>query len=397
MDGRISLDASTLFIVSVTVTGLLGLFLVFLWIQDRQVRALGWWGAAYLLGGSAVTLWMARPAALPLIPVELASSLLFAAAGMIWGGARVFHGRRPLWPAMLAGSGLWLSAAQFSFLAQDAAGRVVLSSVIIATYIVLTAAEMRRERRKAPISRWRSFGIPALHGAVFLSPMLVAGLPRGSSIVTSEWFTIFAIETLLYVVGTAFIVVVMAHERSVTFHKTAAITDPLTGLLNRRGFLEHAQVLINSSIGAGRSVSVLMFDLDHFKSINDRFGHPAGDDALRLFGETMRANLRASDLAARLGGEEFAAILVGGPEVALSVGERVRCAFQEAGVEIAGHRMAATVSVGAVCERDPGLDTQTLLARADETLYRAKTGGRNRVMLFDGSEAVSEERQVQAA
>ena len=307
------LDASTLFIVSITITGLLGLFLVFLWIQDRQIRALGWWGAAYLLGGAAVTLWMVGSIALPFIPVGLASSLLFTAAGMIWGGARVFHGREPLWPAMLAGSVLWLAASYFPLFAQDAAARVVLSSVIITTYIVLTAAEMQRERRKPGPPLWRRFAIPALHGAVFLSPMLVAGLPRDASIVASEWFAIFAIETLLYVVGTAFIVVVMAHERSVTFHKTAAITDPLTGLFNRRGFVEHAQVLIDGATRRNQPVGVLMFDLDHFKSINDRFGHPAGDDALRLFGDTMRNNLRENDLAARLGGEEFAAIVVGGP------------------------------------------------------------------------------------
>src|SRR4051812_21456635 len=110
-----ALDASTLFIVSITVTGLLGLFLIFLWIQDRQVRALGWWGAAYLLGGCAVTLWLARPAISEAAPVEVASALLFAAAGMIWGGARVFHGRRPSWPAMLVGAGLWLVASH-SFL-----------------------------------------------------------------------------------------------------------------------------------------------------------------------------------------------------------------------------------------------------------------------------------------
>src|SRR5688572_6188922 len=102
LEGRMSLDTSTLFIVSVTVTGLLGLFLVFLWIQDRQIRALGWWGTAYLLGGCAVTFWMAGPA-VRLLPAGLTSSLLFVAAGMIWGGARVFHGREPRWPAMLCG------------------------------------------------------------------------------------------------------------------------------------------------------------------------------------------------------------------------------------------------------------------------------------------------------
>ena len=392
-----SLDASTLFIVSTTVTALLGFFLLFLWIQDRQVRALGWWGAAYLLGGCAIVLEMAESLIVLPFSADLESSLLFAAAGMIWGGARVFRGARPSWPEILAGSILWLGAAQLPVFREDTAARVILSSIIITTYIVMTAAELQRERRKPGTSLWRCLGIPALHGAVFLSPMLIAGLPRGASIIASEWFAIFAIETLLYVVDTAFIVVVMAHERSVTFHKTAAITDPLTGLLNRRGFLEQAQTLIDQTTRKKAAVSVLMFDLDHFKSINDRFGHPAGDEALRVFGNTIRTSLRASDIAARLGGEEFAAIVVGDADIASTIGDRVRCAFQEAGVEIAGHRMNATVSVGAVCDGQPGIDIQTLLARADETLYRAKAGGRNRVVLFEEIEPVLEEKQAQAA
>ena len=94
---------------------------------------------------------------------------------------------------------------------------------------------------------------------------------------------------MLYVVGTAFIVVVMAKERVALVHKTAAMTDLLTGVFNRRAFLEAADRLIAKRARKSQPVSVLLFDLDHFKSINDRFGHAVGDEALKVFAKTAVA------------------------------------------------------------------------------------------------------------
>ena len=123
---------------------------------------------------------------------------------------------------------------------------------------------------------------------MFLSPIpLTLLLPPGAP--TDSWFALFALETLLYVVGTAFIVVVMAKERVALVHKTAAMTDPLTGLFNRRAFLEAAQPDDRAARAARLPVSVIAFDLDHFKSINDRFGHAVGDDALQAVRGRPRA------------------------------------------------------------------------------------------------------------
>src|SRR6267142_476271 len=105
----ISLDVSTLFIVATCVTALLGLFLIFAWTQDR-IRALAWWGAAYLIGGFSVALWTVGGQGLPFVPASLPSALLFLACGMIWSAARLFHGRNVLWLAMGAGSLIWVAA-----------------------------------------------------------------------------------------------------------------------------------------------------------------------------------------------------------------------------------------------------------------------------------------------
>src|SRR4029453_13095948 len=159
--------------------------------------------------------------------------------------------------------------------------------------------------------RWLGMFVPILLGAMFLFPLPLAGLlpsDRDGVSLASGWRAVFVIETMLYVVGTAFIVLALAEERAVRVHKDAASTDELTGLLNRRGLLASAPRLINRRADGHEPVSVLMFDLDHFKSVNDRFGHLVGDEALRLFAAAASANLRASDLIGRFDGEEFVAV-----------------------------------------------------------------------------------------
>jgi diguanylate cyclase (GGDEF)-like protein len=121
---------------------------------------------------------------------------------------------------------------------------------------------------------------------------------------------------------------------------------------------------------------VLIIDLDHFKSINDRFGHAFGDQMLEIFADTARQSVRSTDLLGRIGGEEFAVLL---PNMnrnrALAIAERIRANFAQAAVEV-----GATVSIGlAHCQDDAELDVPELLAQADQALYCAKKNGRNRV------------------
>jgi diguanylate cyclase (GGDEF)-like protein len=159
----------------------------------------------------------------------------------------------------------------------------------------------------------------------------------------------------------------------------------LTGLLNRRGVLLAAQGLITQQAQRGAPVSALMFDLDHFKSINDRYGHAIGDKALHLFAVTASVSTRTTDIVGRLGGEEFVALLPGSIADAKVVAERIRRAFETAGVTIAGCELNATVSIGAACGQ-PGTDIVALLGAADAALYRAKANGRNRVELKEDAE-----------
>jgi diguanylate cyclase (GGDEF)-like protein len=161
-------------------------------------------------------------------------------------------------------------------------------------------------------------------------------------------------------------------------HKTAALTDPLTGLFNRRGLIEAARELTGKHARRARPLAVLVFDLDNFKTINDRFGHAVGDDVLKLFAALASGSMRTSDFVARLGGEEFAVIIRGTLDEGIAVAERLRVAFEDAARTVSGRYVGATVSVG-VAAHAATTNIDALIARADEALYAAKAAGRNRV------------------
>jgi diguanylate cyclase (GGDEF)-like protein len=375
----IPLDVTTLFIVSTCVTALLGLFLLFAWSQDR-IRALAWWGAAYLIGGFAAALWIINPQVIPFMPQTLPSALLLLSCGMIWNAARLFHGRKILWIGMSFGALSWPMLCAWPFFA-SASHRIILASLIVSAYTFLTAAELWRERRKSLINRWPALFVPALHGAVFLFPIPIASMmSERAGVVTlaAGWLAVFVLETLLYAVGTAFIVLMLTKERTVRTHKTAALTDPLTGLFNRRGLIEAARELGAKRVSRAKPMTVLLFDLDHFKSINDRFGHAVGDDVIKLFGSLASRSMRTTDFVARLGGEEFAAMFSGTLDEGILVAERVRAAFETAARTVSGRYIGATVSVGVAAHPAP-TNIDAMLARADKALYRAKAAGRNRV------------------
>jgi diguanylate cyclase (GGDEF)-like protein len=376
----VSLDLLTLFFVATLIVALLGLLLIIAWIQQRDARALAWWGSAYLIGASSMALWSA-PAPLFALPTAVPAALIFVACGMIWNGVRLFHGRRLLPVATFAGAIFWLILCQLPMLSEGSNARLVLGAMVVAAYTFIIAYELWRERRISLYSRTAAILVPGLHAAIFLVPFgMKAFLPNAFA---AGWLALFALETIVYAVGTAFIVLLMVKDRHVQTYRSEATTDPLTGLLNRRGFLENAHSLCTHQAKRGQPVSLLMFDLDYFKTINDRFGHAVGDEVLRIFARVARASMRESDILGRLGGEEFAAIVPETKEVADLIAERLRAGFEAAGVGIGPHTIGATVSIGAVTSCAAVMDIDALMVRADAALYRAKRGGRNRVCIAE--------------
>jgi diguanylate cyclase (GGDEF)-like protein len=161
-----------------------------------------------------------------------------------------------------------------------------------------------------------------------------------------------------------------------------ADTDGLTGLLNRRAFLPFAEDAWNYYKRYQRRFSILMFDIDHFKRINDTFGHAAGDEVIRKMGEIISAGIRSTDKVARFGGEEFVVLLRETDEAsAVMMADRLREQIARTVVTTGEHKISFTASVGCALGSAAARDLEDVIQGADTALYAAKSGGRNRVVL----------------
>ncbi|HML08304.1 MAG TPA: GGDEF domain-containing protein [Xanthobacteraceae bacterium] len=379
-----NLDVNTLFLVTVYVEAILGLLLLFAWVQNTAIRAVAWWGFAHLLRAASVMLFGLFGSAPDFVSIDLANTLLFTAFALTWTGARVFDHRKPQPILMFAGAALWLVACRMPAIAASWDVRVLLSSGIITAYTWATAYEFWRGRSEPLVSRWPAIFMLFAHGSLYLlrTPFgaMLPWLPTSNQVFESVWMTVLSFEALLFTIAIAFILLAMAKERTEHRHKTAALIDPLTGVANRRAFLQDGEAQLKRQASDPRPTAVMLLDLDNFKSINDRFGHAVGDRVLEIFAEVASGCLRRIDLFGRLGGEEFAALLLDTTrERALAVGDDIRARFAAATRDVEGRPIVATVSVGIVISNDAVLDLSALLAQADHALYRAKDNGRNRV------------------
>jgi diguanylate cyclase (GGDEF)-like protein len=378
-----NLDANTLFLVTIYVEAILGLLLLFAGIQNADIRAIGWWGFAHLLLAMSLVMFGIQGSLYDAISVDLAHVTLLLAFGVTWNGARVFDGRRPLVYWLLAGPVLWFVVAhQFADKVSFNIG-FLTASVVIAGYNWLTGYEFWRGREEALVSRWPAIFMSCAYGSLFLFCAPLVNLLPGKAMnlaFESVWLVVLSFQALLFSIATAFILLAMAKERTELRHKIAASIDPLTGISNRRSFLIEAEKMRKELAASKRAMAVLIVDLDHFKVINDRFGHALGDCVLRQFAKSATSVLRTGDLVGRIGGEEFACVLDSADlEAAFAIAERLRCSFAEAARSVDGYNINATVSIGLLVNRDAEFDMSELIALADRALYRAKERGRNRV------------------
>jgi diguanylate cyclase len=188
-------------------------------------------------------------------------------------------------------------------------------------------------------------------------------------------------------------------QQSLEAIRAESLTDPLTGLGNRKYFDRSIEAAVQNALANGEPLSLLMFDIDHFKSFNDSYGHLTGDQVLRLVGMSLKQTIKGQDITARYGGEEFAVVLPNTAlRQALTVADHIRRAVmakelkKKSTGEILGR---VTISVG-VSMLKPGDDTDSLIERADACLYAAKRNGRNRV-ICEADPEYAAETQVQVA
>jgi diguanylate cyclase (GGDEF)-like protein len=388
------LDVQTLSVVTVFVTALLGILLVFAGMQNQAVRAPMVWGAAYLLSAlgqligaqTQVSNWVGT----------IANAMILLGAAGVWAGSRFFDGRsvRPL--TVAAAPAFWLLACLVPSVGSDPQLRIVLMSTLMAMLTAATAEEVWRGRAEPLMSRWPTVCALLAYAAALLARIpatLLSPLLQGQSLMSGISFALLAFGTLLFTVVLAFLLLNMSKERSELKHKIASMIDPLSGVPNRRAFLEGADALQKQQRLDQEPLAVLLFDLDRFKKINDDLGHAAGDAVLQLFASTATRTLGGDVLFGRIGGEEFAAMLpVGDVGEAAAIADRVRRKFMTAAAPYAAGDLHPTVSVGLSIGWSADQAVAQLLAAADQALYRAKANGRNCVEI----QAAPEQAEVAA-
>jgi len=377
------LDVQTLSVVTVFVTALLGALLVFAGLQNRSIRAPMWWGSAHIINAVGLGLLTSRGAAPTFLTVDLANALILLGYGLTWTGARVFDGRsiRP-WVVLLAPA-FWMLLCAFPRFNAALNLRVIVVSTTLAVFALMTADEFWRGRDEPLMSRWPSIFVLLAYAAVLLARVpatLLSPLFAEDALMSSVSFALLAFGTLLFTVVMAFLQLNMTKERTELKHKINSLVDPLSGVANRRAFLDGAAELLQRQHAEAEPLAIMLFDLDHFKQINDRLGHAVGDTVLQTFARAATSTLGSDTLFARIGGEEFAACMrVGDLDEAFAVADRVRRNFAVAAARFGNAELSPSVSGGVTLGCDPEAQVVELLSIVDRALYRAKERGRNRI------------------
>lgn len=379
------LDLRTLMIVMIATSLFLAVSLMVA-VGPRFQDGLGKWTASLLLQAGVFGLFSIRGVWPDFISIVVPNALFMTCMTLQAAAICEFHGRilNRWWHVLPA----LMVAALFVLYIDKFLTRVILAGVTFGIGMLALAILVQRQNREAHSSaRWLLL-TGYLIGSATMFARAVVGLVEPS--VIPGFMIASAFQGITYVFGLATILVtsmgflLLHKERSEETAQKLALTDPLTGAFNRRTFIELAGKEIARTRRTESPLSLVMFDLDLFKQINDRNGHLAGDEVLKGVVSVALTCLRKEDLLVRYGGEEFSVLL---PSLtidrAMAMAERMRLCIEQARFLFNGKSLRVTVSIG-VASLSAGGDegVETLISHADEAMYSAKKAGRNRVVAF---------------
>jgi diguanylate cyclase (GGDEF)-like protein len=359
------------------------LLLLFYFVTFRSTRSAysGWWCAALgcFLAGSAAALldgsahqWWANP---------LASCLLVAGATSVWGGARSFLATRTHpWRLALAPAAVGVAASLDNPSVNVWAGGAVFLAAM-SLVIGLASRDLWKVDGEEQASH-RAMSLASASCSLYYAARLLAFLmvgPDNHIFATVFGSAITTLVTMVLLVFVSFTITALSNEQVQRDLRGRATVDGLTGVLNRPAFLELAADQLRSMKRFRSSGALIMADLDHFKQVNDTYGHQAGDAAIQAFAEACRNTVRSTDLVGRYGGEEFILMLPGAAgavaeAVAAQVSLRMRAADPLHTFPL------PTVSYGIVSVDGSTTDLTSAIAAADAALYQAKSSGRDRAV-----------------
>lgn len=385
-----SLDHLTLSFAASLVLALSGGALILLYLGHRQERALRLAAAAFLLGAAGIALLTSHQLAPARTSLAFGNLLVIVGNALLPMAVRMFYGRRLRWHVPL----LWLAAAGLIFPSAVYAGlgftgRVALFGLFYAPLAFWTAFEfLRPNPHRAVYENWAAPRV--LCGLIFLLHGIYNIVRALHPLYTDSTATVPAEPSLLHgltmlyalVIGVVFpfgLAMIAGQKLQRRIDQLARLA-PLTGALNRRAFEQRVDKELASAARHGRPTSLIILDLDHFKHINDSYGHACGDAVLEQIVGLLRERLRPDTALARLGGEEFAVLLPAAQEsAAIVVMERVLAALRLATLRYGSINLQVTASAGVASAPTDGNSFATLYRKADQRLYHAKATGRDRV------------------
>ena len=381
MNHTIGLDTDTLFLANAIILAVMALAFTAAWRKQKNEYCwLSWIGANVALAVALVG-FMVLPLDHGGLGAALPNGLLVVGFGLRWRAARQFARRRTSWANIAVPTLGTLVLFCFPRLFEP-------RTAFVAVNVILTV--------QSGAIAWLFFsndekGLPSRYGLVFAYALIglsfaaragqgfASGGGMASYLPLDTMLVIHLLVAVIHTCASGAFILSIGYERIAKELLHAAMSDPLTGLPNRRAFETTARRLLAGT--DGREHAFVLFDIDHFKQINDRFGHAAGDTALARCAEICAATLRKSDFLARVGGEEFAAILSDVSETeAVRLAERVRTTLAASVIDIEGCGVSLTISAGVSHCRAGGEDFETLMRSVDRGLYRAKDAGRNRII-----------------
>lgn len=382
------LDSFTLLASGCALLTILGSAFVFLWLRDRQASALLWWGIPLIIGGAGLTLYMRAGWDNDFAAIAVGNATRIFALGAIWQGVRVFNGQKPALVRLFGPCLFWLALCFVPGVVENMLARVSIASILGAYLAGAGVWDLWCHRADGLRARWSVMAVFASF-TVFMTVRAViapwAPFPFGAAPMDPLWFALFMWIVVAHATFAGILFLVMLLERREAEQRSFAMSDPLTGLMNRRAFADFADRMERRRTGLRGSMALLVLDLDHFKSVNDRYGHEVGDRMLELFARVAEQCVRPDDQLFRMGGEEFCFAL---PETSMNearaIADRVRGAFSQVTVETTAGLARSTVSIG-VAASPHAVSIDLLLAAADAAVYEAKARGRDCVVVAEPS------------
>ncbi|WP_114968741.1 GGDEF domain-containing protein [Rhodoferax ferrireducens] len=374
----IQIDPRTVILLGGVQSGLMSLVLYSLKRSyPASIKGIGEWAAALLLVFVGTGLATGHGRLHDFFSVSIARFLIVSGLYLAYVGSQRFFGVKPrvrAWMTLI--TGVALIQMWFTFVQPNYHARLALAN-ILAGYLFAVHALLVFKQGASTFARGLTLGVLAAMSAIQWMRLVTSFIwPMGQDVFeTAPHHVVYVTSLVFCILLLSVSMVLMATERLRTKLEHLAKHDSLTNALTRRHMNEACAQELERCRRHGRSMALLVMDLDHFKSINDSYGHQAGDLVLVNFVSMVNALLRQPDQLGRFGGEEFVALL---PDTSLDeailVAERIRAACA-----LAEHPPACTVSIGVTTNQKDKDTVDTLLARADAAMYRAKASGRNRV------------------